>query len=134
MAEQPRDDGNAGYERTDVRIGPLVWMGLAVLVGSAAVFGVLWLLLAFFERQAERGDSPPSPLAQKEPPPLPRLQEAPVEDLQTLIARDEAILNSYGWADEEGEVVRIPVERAMEMALERGLPKPKASEGEGERK
>ncbi|HUE69729.1 MAG TPA: hypothetical protein VMP01_02475 [Pirellulaceae bacterium] len=136
MAEPVENNANAGYERTDVRIAPLVWLGLAVFLGSAAVFGVVWLLLVFFERQAERSDPQQSPLAQSERAPLaPGLQKSPVEDLQALIARDEAILTSYGWADEERQVVRIPVERAIELALDRGLPKPKGESGtEGEQK
>ncbi len=127
MAEQPHSESNAAYERTDVRIAPLVWLGLTIFLGSAVVFGVLWLLLAFYERQASRSDPRPPPLAQSEPPPAPRLQQVPVEDLQSLIARDEAILASYGWADEKQTTVRIPVERAMELAVERGLPKPNQS-------
>jgi hypothetical protein len=32
------------------------------------------------------------------------------------------ILNSYGWVDRAGGVVRIPVDRAIELVLARGLP------------
>jgi hypothetical protein len=42
--------------------------------------------------------------------------------MRRLRAADEAILNSYGWVDEEAGVVRIPIDRAMELTLERGLP------------
>jgi hypothetical protein len=30
-------------------------------------------------------------------------------------------LETYGWVDKEGGVVRIPIERAMDLVLERGL-------------
>jgi hypothetical protein len=121
---------NPGYERRDVRIAPLVWLGLTIFVGTTAVFVVLWFLLAVLENQAKRGDPQPSPLAQPERlPPKPRLQESPVEDLQTLVARDEAILSSYGWGDEERQTVRIPISRAIDLAVERGLPQPTPSEG-----
>ncbi|HZL91525.1 MAG TPA: hypothetical protein VFB96_24360 [Pirellulaceae bacterium] len=125
MPEQADTNVHGGYERTDVRIAPLIWLGLTVFLGSVAVFVVLWLLLVVLERQAERADPQKSPLAQTDrQPPLPRLQKSPVEDLQALNARDEAILTSYGWADEERQAVRIPVSRAMELAVERGLPRP----------
>jgi len=31
-------------------------------------------------------------------------------------------LNNYGWVDEEAEIVRIPIQQAMELVAERGLP------------
>jgi hypothetical protein len=31
-------------------------------------------------------------------------------------------LNSYGWVDEKGGVAHIPIERAMELMVQRGLP------------
>jgi hypothetical protein len=37
-------------------------------------------------------------------------------------AQEQARLNSYGWVDEDAGVAHIPIERAMEMILEEGLP------------
>jgi hypothetical protein len=37
-------------------------------------------------------------------------------------AEDERVLGSYGWIDAQNGVVRIPIERAMELVLEHGLP------------
>lgn len=116
-----------GYERRDVRISALIWLGMTVFLGTTAVFIVLWLLLGFYERQAQRADPQLSPLAKRELPPAPQLQETPVEDLQTLLERDEALLTTYGWVDKEQQIVRIPVSRAMELVVERGLPKPEPS-------
>jgi protein SCO1/2 len=52
----------------------------------------------------------------------PRLQVAPLTDLQTLQATERARLDGYGWIDREAGVVRIPIERAMQLVVERGLP------------
>jgi hypothetical protein len=106
-------DVNPGYERRDVRIAPLVWLGLTIFVGTTAVFIALWFLLAVLENQASRAD--------------PKLQDTPVEDLQRLHERDEAILTTHGWSDEDKQSVRIPIVRAMDLAVERGLPAPKLS-------
>ena len=54
--------------------------------------------------------------------PPPRLQTQPTEDLAKMRARDNAELNSYGWIDRRKEIVRIPIDRAMQLILERGLP------------
>jgi hypothetical protein len=32
------------------------------------------------------------------------------------------VLHGYGWVNEAGGVVHIPIERAMELTLQRGLP------------
>jgi hypothetical protein len=55
-------------------------------------------------------------------PPAPRLQTSPVHDLVELRARDGAALHEYAWVDREAGVVRIPIERAIEVLSARGLP------------
>ena len=52
----------------------------------------------------------------------PRLQVSAPEDLSRFREREEAELNTYGWINRTSGVVRIPVARAMDLLLERGLP------------
>lgn len=51
-----------------------------------------------------------------------------VQILEEVRAADEEKLNTYGWVDREAGIVRIPVERAMELELaqlrEQGDPRP----------
>jgi cytochrome c2 len=58
------------------------------------------------------------------PEPLPPL--APPDELQALRAAEDRLLGEYGWVGEDE--VRIPIERAMELLLEReaGAPEPPA--------
>jgi hypothetical protein len=63
-------------------------------------------------------------------PPEPRLQTHPVEDLAALRAREDAALHGYAWVDRDAGVTRIPVERAIEILVERGLPARPAPEGD----
>jgi hypothetical protein len=53
---------------------------------------------------------------------FPRLQISPSDDLRTLREREDTDLNTYGWVDRSRGVVRIPINRAMDLLLERGLP------------
>lgn len=39
-----------------------------------------------------------------------------------LRLREERILSTYGWTDETAGTVRIPIDRAVELLLKRGLP------------
>jgi hypothetical protein len=52
----------------------------------------------------------------------PRLQIVPPEDLEKFRAAEQNQLDSYGWINRTAGVVRIPVARAMDLVLERGLP------------
>ena len=55
-------------------------------------------------------------------PPEPRLQTNPREDLKVLRDQEQQVLSSYGWIDKNGGVVRIPIEDAMKLTVQRGLP------------
>lgn len=54
--------------------------------------------------------------------PPPHEQFSPQLDLQAFMAEQQKDLNSYGWIDRKAGVVRIPIDRAMELLLQRGLP------------
>jgi hypothetical protein len=43
-------------------------------------------------------------------------------DLHKDLINQENRLNSYGWVDEKAGVAHIPIERAMELMVQRGLP------------
>jgi hypothetical protein len=54
--------------------------------------------------------------------PEPRLQVDYFSDLDRIRADWSQHLNTYGWLDKNAGVVHIPIERAMELTLQRGLP------------
>ena len=65
----------------------------------------------------------PSPLSySREPTPEPRLSVEPGEELKSLRSEEDAMLKSYGWIDRDKGVVHIPIDRAIEILAERGLP------------
>ena len=57
--------------------------------------------------------------------PQPRLQAKPRDDLADFSARKKTILNEYAWVDRSNGVVRIPIDRAMDIVASRP---PKAAE------
>ena len=114
--------GRRGHETRDVNIRRLLGFGAALIVlimaGLLASEGVLH----YFEVRQPLGP-PASPFENvRTLPPAPRLQVAPVEDLAHYQAAQASALNSYGWVDQKAGVVRIPIDRAMDLLLERGLP------------
>ncbi|HJQ84172.1 MAG TPA: hypothetical protein VKA21_08855, partial [Candidatus Binatia bacterium] len=66
-----------------------------------------------------RAFPPPSPVARllPEAPPEPRLEVAPAAELQALRREEEARLHGYGWVDRDAGIVRIPIERAIELTV-----------------
>jgi hypothetical protein len=54
--------------------------------------------------------------------PEPRLQLSPPADMAAFRAREEAELSTYGWVNKTSGIVRIPIQRAMEILAQRGLP------------
>jgi hypothetical protein len=118
-----------GHEKTDVYVASL-WLaagGLvigSVLVGLAVVlmFNILARRHAAADQEAIIRHVAPSVAESLRKFPEPRLQVAPEIDLASLRAREDTELSNYGWIDKKSGVVRIPIERAMELTAERGLP------------
>jgi hypothetical protein len=97
------------------------------------LFGVLAsaLVFHFFVQHTPMGP-PASPFegVRTMPPDL-RLQTAAPLDLKQYRADQEKILGGYGWVDPKAGVVRIPVERAMDLLLQKGYPVRSSSPREG---
>lgn len=113
-----------GYERTDANIrGLAAFAGGLVLLMLVGMFAMRLLYVQMAERQVQT-DPVLSPLAAQLPehPPDPRLQVMPAAELQRIRAEEQEKLTGYGWVEPNAGVVRIPVERAMELVIERGLP------------
>lgn len=128
------------YEKSDLhmkRMWSFAWTLLGLMF--AGLF-VTFLMYAGYARlwTSEDAGRQPSRLAAALPsrPPEPRLQDLPGQDLKAFRERESITQHSYAWVEPAAGVVRIPVERAMELALERGLPVRAAGgadKGKGER-
>jgi hypothetical protein len=110
------------YEDSDVSVGRL--FAFAAGVVGLVLFGVLASALAFhfFVHHTPMGP-PASPFEDvRELPPDLRLQSAAPLDLKRYRDDQEKILAGYGWVDPHAGIVRIPVERAMDLLLQKGYP------------
>src|SRR5205085_11748163 len=99
------------------------------------IHGAVWGLMKLLNHQNESADATPSPFAATEPrehpnpPPEPRLQPSvthdkqPVEDMEALRQRWQRELASYARVEGDPDRARIPIKRAMELAVEGKLPK-----------
>jgi len=116
--EQPR----RGHETSDVNTRNLIVFGVGLSLLVIAGLLVSGAVLHYFV--SHQGLGPPaSPFENvRTLPPEPRLQVSAPRDLKQYKAIQEEILNNYGWVDQKAGVVRIPIDRAMDILLQKGLP------------
>ncbi|HYQ92703.1 MAG TPA: hypothetical protein VES89_11680 [Candidatus Competibacteraceae bacterium] len=94
-----------------------------IMLSATAIWGMLRL-----RGQPATSLSKTAPPVQPVNTPPPRLQISPTLDLEDLLARQRQRLNRYGWADRQQGIVHIPIERAMELLVQRGYPPPTPAE------
>ncbi len=120
------DNLEVGHERSDVSIRGILVFGVGLFIAAVVIHLLMWWLFNYFAARAEKSGRPLPALmardATESVPPEPRLQVSPPHDLQEMRVAEEAILHNYGWVDQQTSTVRIPVERAMQILAERGLP------------
>ena len=146
-------DTKLGYEGTDVKVS-----GVVVFLTALAIFVVVTAVLCIgigkvIDSQMAKADGPTthwnhpvdvrklgnlasSPELQHQFAqlasrfPSPRLQtDDGYQEVADMHAKEDLLLENYSWVDEGKGTVRIPIDRAMELIAERGLPvAPQATE------
>src|ERR1039458_9174982 len=144
---KPEDiDASLGYERSDVGVTGIVVFAVAlivfVVVGGVLCYGIGKVINARMNKEdgpnskwtktvdvRQLGNFPSSPELQNKMAeitqtfPTPRVQsDDGNQDVADLHAREDLLLSNYTWVDESKGTVRIPIERAMELITQRGLP------------
>jgi hypothetical protein len=116
----------AGYEHTDANIWVIVKFALWLVVSALVIHGGLWLMFELLVKQREATVEAAYPLAgtptETRLPSGARLQAKPANEIYEFRLKEDAILNNYGWVDRNAGTVRIPIEEAMRLTVERGLP------------
>ncbi len=147
-------DISAGYEVSDVKITGiivfLVALGILVAVTALLCYGMGAAINARMNAEDGRtskwsktvdirqlGNLPSNPAMQDKVAelmktfPTPRVQvDDGDEDLAELHEREDLLLDHYSWVDQSKGEVRIPIERAMELLAQRGLPVAPAAQAE----
>jgi len=112
-----------GHESSDANIRGVVWAAIGLALMAVLVQVGLYFQLRLLATRADRAEpvAPAfAPTSEHGPPPEPRLQTAPAEDLRQLRAAEEKQLTTYGWVDRKDGVVHVPIERAKELVVEGG--------------
>ena len=117
--KHPRDP-HAGHETTDINVWAVGKFAIGLVIVCVVSLLLLFGLLKFFQSREETS------VANTVEPvklfPEPQLQKTEILDLKALHAEEDKLLNGYAWVDPKQGIVRIPVDRAIEVLAKRGLP------------
>jgi hypothetical protein len=117
-----RNQPRSGHQPSEINLRVVTWTAIGLVISVLAVFVTVGGMFSLFNRHYASGNTPSIITAPGRLPPEPRLQTNPTSDLQQLLQSDNAKLNSYGWIDKSAGVIRIPIDRAMDLLAQRGLP------------
>jgi hypothetical protein len=118
------------HEHRDINVRGIFGFLLTLAVAAILIQVVLFAMFKYLKGSYVEPQM--SPLVSKSGPtqaepshqfPQPRLQADPVRDLNKLRMTEDKILHGPPvWLDQNGGIVRIPIEQAMQLTLEHGLP------------
>jgi hypothetical protein len=125
MSEHHTPAEMVGHETTDADIAPLLRFAIFLAALTAFIAVLVVGLYKFLDAREVAEKASHYPLAEgvvRPLPPRPRLQTYPFDDIKALHAEENKLLDHYAWVDQNAGVVRIPIERAIEVLAEKGLP------------
>jgi hypothetical protein len=127
---------NGGYERSDISA-----RGVLYFLAGLAVFGALAYLAAvgvysYLDKRSAAEQTPVNPLVTNAPVdtrhiatdypqgsfPNPKLEEDERGQLNDIRLKEEQTLSTYDYIDKTAGTIRIPIDRAMDLIAQRGLP------------
>jgi hypothetical protein len=138
MSDDTHIDGHdqeMDFEREDLTPKPiLIFLG-SLAVGCVLVYFILRGMYSYLDSYQNHHQPVQSPLVQQTTVdtrivspgditkfPQPRLEGDERREINDFREQEEQTLNSYGWVDQQAGVVRIPIDRAMQLMAQRGLP------------
>lgn len=112
------------HEERDVNTWAVGKFAIALVLLCGVALLILAALFKYFAWREAGGPAAPTGVNvdARKLPPEPRLQDTPVLDLKAMKAAEDLILNGYGWVDQQHGIARIPINRAIDLLSQRGLP------------
>ena len=133
--ETQHEHAEERYEHQDLSAQAVYAFLVSLLVGGVVVYFIVWGFYHFMEARQREHQPPPNPLVKQVETdtrivspgeikkfPEPRLETNERTEIRDFRLKEEQTLNSYGWVDQKAGVVRIPIDRAMQLLAQRGLP------------
>ena len=120
------------YEHTDANVWIiakfLFWLAISAVIIHVGL-GLLYGLLIDYSMETGEQRYPLAVQGERLPP-APRLQQKPRNEFYDFRRGEESFLEGYGWMNKDAGIVHIPIEDAMRLVVERGLPARAPAEGQ----
>jgi hypothetical protein len=122
---------DVSFEERDIKVGTIYWYLVALGMATVAALVICIFILHFTSHLAVSSDIAPPPSREalgKDFPPEPRLQGVPghesdpQKDLRQKVKADIDANEKLQWIDKNAGIAQIPVEDAMKIIAEKGLP------------
>jgi len=134
-----KHQNGGGFEREDVNTTPLFGFIAGLVVTGVVVYYVIWGVFHFMDAYERKHQQSKSPMVAMQPDtrepnaerthakilqefPEPRLEDSETTEINDFRYSQDETLASYGWVDQGSGVVRIPIDQAMKLMAQRGLP------------
>src|SRR5208337_4538889 len=140
MSDETQKHGNGeehgSFEHQDMQAGAILFFLVTLAVVTVICLFGLRGVYAYLDRREKASQPAVNPLVTNVPEdtrhvapgypqsafPSPKLEEDERGQLNGILSDEDKTLYSYGWVDEKSGTVRIPIDRAMELLVQRGLP------------
>jgi hypothetical protein len=135
---QPRPHPNMinhdGFEQEDLSSRTALYFLAGLVLVGVVVYLIVFGMYRFLDSYATAHQASMSPMVTPEADtravtpenaetfPQPRLEENERTQLRSFIDDQDRKLATYDWVDKDRGTVRIPIDRAMELIAQRGLP------------
>lgn len=119
------DNPQVSYERRDVDIVQITGFGIGLLIAFLISVVAMWGLFEYFFARENKVNpaNPPAMMSEKQTVPSgPQLQPNPPQELRDMHQNEDMLLGSYGWMDESKGIVHIPIDQAIDIVAQKGLP------------
>jgi hypothetical protein len=119
-------DPEMRHEHRDVNVWAVGKVGIALILTTIASLVLMFGVFRYFEVRENAAQIPPAstttPPSALPPEPNLMFNQSESVNLGDIRAAEDKEINSYGWVDQAKGVARIPVDRAMDLIAQRGLP------------
>ena len=124
MSTRPQAESEGkGHETKDADVTSIALIAVGLLLVILFVQLTVWMTLRHWRDRENTKEDGAAPMVESGKLfPEPRLQVDPALDLANMRVRDARELDTFGWIDRKAGTLRIPIDRAMQLIAERGLP------------
>jgi len=115
------NDPEQRFEHQDVNIWAIGKVGIGLILTTIASLVLVLGVFRYLEVQENARQVPANVNAQKLPP-EPRLLENEPANLQQFRATEDQTVNGYSWVDQSKGIVKIPIDKAIDRLVQKGIP------------